>query len=292
MQRVGVAFGLVVLGALAFGCVEHTAVRRSLLIPGATLPARLGAPLDQGEGRAGAELSALNWPYPDPDNLGSLNPANEGDPGVFVPDLHLGAFFYVGLLRFWEVGLRVQYTNMAWSDQNVAGVIDLPDSQDQGLYEVGFGNRINLIWSRNPSEPFNLAVLTELNIASVPEAVFCEVGTCDGYASKDPGYSVYQTRHDFYFVPNLALSAGAHFHEMLFVDALVGATTSLTNIGFDRLENIDDDTTDYLWVGYFGLGASVRYEWIFGNIYAHFPFEREAKIDFGPRITVQTGYAF
>lgn len=284
-------FGALVC-ALALGCVQPTAVRRTLLIPSPALPARLGAPLDPWHGRAAVELSSLLAPLPIYSQLPGAFEGAQGEPGVLVPQLHLGASFYIGLFRFWETGVRLQYTHAKWADRNFSNVIELPSSQDRGLYEITLGQRLNLLREAGPYHAFNLAVLTELGVASTAEAVYCQEQACDGSPSADPEYVVHETNSQLFWRPQLALLIGAQLHELVFVDALVGATTSLTNIGFDRIENIDDDTTEAFWLGYVGTGIDLRYEHAFATFHYYVPFEEQRYISFGARLSLQTGYAF
>ena len=92
--------------ALVAACTPPTAVRRTTLIPTPSLPARVGAPLAGGEGRGGLEL-----------NAGHLTPdlvfedGEFGDPGVLIPDAHLGGSFYFGLHDLIEVGGHLQYAH-------------------------------------------------------------------------------------------------------------------------------------------------------------------------------------
>jgi hypothetical protein len=273
-------------------CAEPTAVRRTLLIPSPVLPSRVGAPLDPMHGRVGLELSSIAVPMllVDVPNFGG---GEQGEPGVLVPRLHLGAAFHIGLFSFWEAGVRVLYTHASWSSRNFPNVIALPDDQDGSLYELAISHRINFLRDLGPWQAFNAALLLELGVGSTAEAVYCqEQQGCEGAPSADPGYLVHETDRYLFFRPQLALSLGAFAHELVFVDVLFGTTTSLDNVGFDRLENIDDETNGMFWIGYFGGGVDVRYEMVFATLHLYFPFEGEDRIYFGPRLSARAGYAF
>ncbi|MGD8861373.1 MAG: hypothetical protein PVI30_15295 [Myxococcales bacterium] len=279
---------LVVVLCGGAGCAPPTAVRRTALIPAPTLPARAGAPLGAGQGRAsleldGFELTPLHYP--------ELNSADEGDPGVLIPDFHLGGSFYLGVSGSIEVGARLQYTHASWSDPNVSGVLPLPDDTDQTLWSGGPGMRLNLaLQEEGDGTPITLSLLGELGITSLPEVTFRRAGGTG--ADGDPAYVLDREEDRLFLIPNLAAALDVGVGHGLDLGLLLGVQQSVTNVGFDSLEHLDDDTTEPFAVGYAGVGVEYLFEPIVVSLYALLPFHGQELIDFGPRGRLQLGYAF
>jgi len=271
--------------ALVAACTPPTAVRRTTLIPTPSLPARVGAPLAGGEGRGGLEL-----------NAGHLTPdlvfedGEFGDPGVLIPDAHLGGSFYFGLHDLIEVGGHLQYAHARWSSPNVLNVLPFPKGTRDDFWKGGLGARLNLRLGGDRKLRPALSLLAELEAVGLPEVVFVR--------QDDGRYGLKEERNFFFFVPNgaahlgLSIELGTSPRQVLHAGGLVGLTTSVKNVGFDELENVDDDTTESFLVSYGGVGVDYRVEFIFIGGHVYLPFDDQEMVRFGPRLQLQAGYAF
>lgn len=105
---------------LAGGCSQLTLYRQTLFTTPAVPPAALGAPLPPGEYAVGgyASYSGIGT-YEDP-------VSEEGDPGLRLSPLALGAHGRAGLGRWMEVGAAVDYADYGWSGENRVGVLGIP----------------------------------------------------------------------------------------------------------------------------------------------------------------------
>lgn len=120
------AFVLPIVGLTA--CTPLTAYRQSLFMPLAEPPEDIGAPLGNGVLRASGSVSgrALGMEDPLPEN---------GDPGVFVPEMSLRGSVSLGLGSHLAVGLDGEYTDWSWAEHNALGVFGIP--HQPAMYGVG-----------------------------------------------------------------------------------------------------------------------------------------------------------
>lgn len=278
-----------VLAVLALGaCAPNTAVRRTTLIPAAALPARVGAPLAAGHGRAGFEVDSVDL-YDV--GAGPLLTPRVGDPGVLVPEVQLGGMLYYGLSTTFEIGAQLSYTRASWAEQNAAGVLPFPDGTTDSLWSGGAGARLHLFREDDAEgrAKYSVGVVGELNLTDVPEVVFVRTTTASGMDT----YELYEERSEVFLMPNVAIAGGLAVGDKIFLEALLGAQTSITNVGFDEMQNIDQDTTDDFWLGYLGAGVDFQLSMFFANLHLFFPIEDQDRIDFGVmRGQLQTGLAF
>ena len=290
--RIVICF-LLALAALTAACAPLTPVRRTALIPAAALPGRVGAPLPCGAGRLVAEVGAvdfgadaydLTWDY-------HLFP-EEGDPGVHIPNLHLGLVGYYGIGGLFEIGGRFSYTRDKWSEPNATGVLPFPSNEDVSLWLAGIGGRFNFGFGPPDGLHGAVSILTELNWTSVPQAVYiCEACTEGG--SGDIVYVLDRLEDETFILPNLAVQAGMSPAEWVFVSTILGTQTSVTNTGFDRIENVDQSTLESYWLGYWGIGGEFLVKPVVAGVHMYVPFGGEDWIDFGPiRMTFQLGVQF
>jgi hypothetical protein len=257
------------------------------VVPAPTLPARVGSPLEHGSARVGLEANALDlasdWVLPD------YSPSGEqGDPGVFVPDLHLGASGYLGLSRVVEMGIQARYTRSAWADRNFADVIEFPDDASDALWSGGGGLRLNFDIARD----FTLSGLAELNLTSVPEVEFCHVDECSGPPSASEYYVVESSDSTLFLLPNVGVLLAARVAPWISLIGIAGAQMSTTNVGFDTIDTLGDDTDSAYWLGYAGAGADLRFSMLYAGAYLYVPFAGEEAIDFGLRADLLVGIHF
>jgi len=278
---------MLVLGMLG-GCVPPGGVRRTVLAPPVTLPVRLGAPLPAGEGRAGLDINAIDVGF-GPLLTPGFGPAELGDPGVLVPQVELGAFAYLGASDVFEFGGRVGYTQGSWAEPNLRGVIALPKSHSGSLWSAAIGTRMNFELVKE--QRLVLSPIIELELANVPEAVFCPAMKCKGEQSADPDYVLHEYSETLFFVPDIALQAGTRVSDLLFAELVLGTQSTVKNIGFDKLANIDDSTTSTYWTGYLGVGLDMHIDWFFVGGHIYFVVDGQDKIDHGLRSLLQLGYA-
>lgn len=274
-----------IAGLVLMACAPPSAVRRTTLVPSPSVPARVGAPLDRGEGRTGLELNAGDIAY----DVG-VRDADMGDPGLLIPDLQLGAMIYYGFHEHLELGARLQYTRASWATRNVVGVLPFPSGTRDDFWKGGVGGRINLPFAGAEAHYPTLSLIGELEAVELPEVVFLR--------QPDGSYALDEERDVFFLVPNVAAQIGLRtdlgggYPHTLHGGALVGLTTSVKNVGFDELESLEENTTESFSVGYAGLGIDYRIHAFFVNAHAYLPFHGEDKIPFGLRSQLQLGYAF
>lgn len=307
------------LGALTFGaCAPNTIIRRTALINAPQSPTREGQPLDRGDVRIEAHVSGANT-----GRTGSLfffepGVAEVGDPGVLIPDFQLGGSVWAGLPAGLEFGGQLYYASMGWSEPNVNGVLPFPRGQEEDLLMGGLGLRVNI----DVDEPrLKLAVLTELNIASIPEAIFVcrDSARCDDQQTSFTGEELYRFEridHETFFLPNVALQFGWRFNDLRdgfvctpdpddptqCVDVpdqvrlsampyvLLGVQESVTNTGFEPdFSTLQSDSLEGLWVGYLGFGVDAVFDKLVMGASLIIPIEGERAIDFGVVFNVKLG---
>lgn len=278
-------------------CAPSSAVRRTAYVPAARAPARVGRPLASFEHRLSAQLNPIRmqgWGDPltplwDLDQLLALD-ADMYDPGLYIPQLQLGLTYYVGLGRYFELGLQASYAHRSWGRQNVAGVLDLPS--DSHLIGGGPGMRFNL-----PFRDIGLTVSLsmELNVTQGEQAVFlCRLDPCEPTLGVS-GPALYELHHvDTYrwFDPSLFLHVGFDLSEYVHIFGLAGGHRGLKNSGFDLLETLQDSTLESYLIGVVGVGVEARYQHLVGNLSFVYPLEDELKIDFGVSMILQLGVSF
>src|SRR5262245_54578169 len=139
--RFSLALGLtVMLGA----CAPNTIIRRTALINAPQAPTREGMALERGAVRLEGHVSALNTANDGNYFLFEPGFAEVGDPGVLIPDFHLGASVWAGLPVGFEVGAQFYYAAMDWSEPNVSGVLPFPQREEEDLFMGGLGLRFNI----------------------------------------------------------------------------------------------------------------------------------------------------
>lgn len=296
------AIGLIGVGAIT-ACAPNTVIRRTALINAPQSPTREGQPLERGDVRIEAHVSGLNTADEGDFFLFVPDVAEVGDPGVLIPDLQLGGSIYAGLPGGLEFGAQLYYAAMDWADPNVFGVLPFPRGEEEDLLMGGVGLRLNI----DVGDPrLALALLAEVNIASIPEATFVctDEDRCTGEALTLTGDELYRfdrVDHETFFLPNVALQFGWRFGDGADPDAPaaeprdpeaialsvmpylgLGMQSSVTNTGFDPdLGNLPDDTLEALWVGYFSVGVDARIAQLVLGASMLFPVEGEDAIDFG-----------
>ena len=280
---------LVMAGTVTSACAPLTPVRRTALIPAAALPARVGAPLPCGAGRLIAEVSAVDYGQ---DVYDFEYLAVEGDPGVYVPNLHLGLVGYLGIGGLFELGGRFSYTRADWAEPNAVGVLPFPGRDDVSLLMGGLGGRLNLGFGAKDGVSGAVSILAEVNWASVPQAVYvCQICTVE--YSGNAVYVLDRLENESFILPNIGVQVGVKPVEWVFVSTIIGTEASVTNTGFDAIENVDQSTLESFWLGYWGFGVELNVEPVVAGIHFYFPFGGEQEIDFGViRSTFQLGVQF
>lgn len=298
------AIGLIGIGAIT-ACAPNTVIRRTALINAPQAPTREGQPLERGDVRIEAHVSGLNTADEGDFFLFVPDVAEVGDPGVLIPDLQLGGSIYAGLPGGLEFGAQLYYAAMDWADPNVFGVLPFPRGEEEDLLMGGLGLRLNIDVG-NPR--LALALLAEVNIASIPEATFVctDEDRCTGDSLTLTGDELYRfdrVDHETFFLPNVGLQFGWRFGDGADPDAsdeaaeprdpeaialsvmpylALGMQSSVTNTGFDpNLGNLPDDTLEALWVGYFSVGVDARIAQLVLGASMLVPVEGEDAIDFG-----------
>lgn len=310
--RPGLALSALIALGLTSACAPDTIIRRTALINAPQGPTREGLPLEKGQVRLSAHLSGLNAADEGGFFLFDPGVAEVGDPGVLIPDFHVGASLWAGLPGGLEIGGQFYYAAMTWADPNVMGVIPFPDNEEEDLFMGGLGLRLNV---DTGAPQLALAMMVDLNLATIPEAIFI----C---ASEDPevcsgqrlvGEEVYRfdrTERETFLLPNFALQIGwrplleqgadpkmdgedtvGAFTVMPYL--LLGLQSSVTNTGFENdLSTLPDDSLESLWMGYIGVGVDATFQGLAFGASVILPIEGERAIDFGAIFNLKLGAHF
>jgi hypothetical protein len=291
---------------LGFGCAPVTVIRRTALINAPQAPSREGQSLKEGQVRLTGNLIGVNTAEEGTQFRFTPGIAEVGDPGVLIPDLQIGASVWTAVAPAIEVGAQFFYASMGWADPNVVGVLPFPRGEQRDLYFGGIGLRLNadaLFSDRN----FALGLLTELNVASIPEAIFLcsDQARCMGQSGSTNAelYIFDRVETQTFFLPNLALQFGYRFSNDTALksetsatepgkpDALrvsvmpflmLGVQASVTNTGFEPdLSTLPEDSLERLWVGYAAIGVDAVIEQFVVGASLMLPAEGERAIDFG-----------
>lgn len=310
------ALGLGTLLGLG-ACAPNTIIRRTAFINAPQAPTREGQPLERGDVRIQAHLSGINTANDGDYFLFEPGFAEVGDPGVLIPDFQLGASVWAGLPGGLEIGGQLSYAAMDWSDPNVEGVLPFPRGQEEDLLMGGLGLRLNIDVA-NPR--LALAILGEVNVASIPEAIFVCTDelrcTSDQGSTTFEGFALYsfdRVEHDTFFLPNLALQFGWRFGDVpddapapgqapgvpvapaspgmsVMPFLTLGLQASVTNTGFEPdFSTLPEDSLETLWMGYIGAGIDAVLEGFVIGGSLLFPIEGEDAIDFGLVFNVRMG---
>ncbi len=318
LSRAALVAALITTSTLATSaCAPDTIIRRTAFINAPQSPVREGLPLEKGQVRVTAHLSGANT-----SNTGSYfffepGSAEVGDPGVLIPDFQLGASLWAGLPGGLEFGGQFHYASMGWSDPNVAGVLPFPNGQEEDLFIGGLGLRLNV---DTGERRLALAVMAELNLATIPEAIFIcdsdDPSVCRGeQLVGEEAYRFDRIERESFFLPNLALQFGWKFGDEPVAEAdpygdpesvalepgrlrfmpyiLLGLQSSVTNTGFeDDISTLPDDSLESMWMGYLGVGIDATIEGLVLGTSLIFPIEGEEAIDFGLVFNFRVGAQF
>lgn len=265
--------------ALASACAPQSQIRRSAFIPGASLPARVGAELHEGEVRLAGHVNAVRA---DAAPLSELYWTEVGDPGVFIPDFQLGASGWFGLGGGLEIGGQLQFASLSWTRRNTVGVLDFPAQHQENLLLGGVGLRYNVPVDHHA---LRVGLIGEVNYVSVPQAVF---------VLEQDVYRFERIDNEGFLLPNVALQVAWEEplspHITFAPHLLLGAQRSVTNVGFDDdLSRLDDSTLEGFVAGYVGLGADFRIHALAVGAAIYFPFDGVDRIDFGPSFALTLG---
>jgi len=298
-------------------CAPDTIIRRTAFINAPQSPVREGLPLDKGQVRVTAHISGVNTA--DTGSYFFFEPglAEVGDPGVLIPDFQLGASLWAGLPGGLEFGGHFHYASMGWSDPNVAGVLPFPRGQEEDLFIGGLGLRLNV----DTGEPrLALAVMAELNLATIPEAIFIcdstDASVCRGeQLVGEEAYRFDRIERESFFLPNIALQFGWKLgaepvsqddpygdpervelepgRHRFMPYLLLGLQSSVTNTGFENdLATQANDSLESMWMGYLGVGIDATIEGLVIGTSVILPIEGEEAIDFGLVFNFRIGAQF
>ncbi|MCC6619804.1 MAG: hypothetical protein IT385_01035 [Deltaproteobacteria bacterium] len=284
------------LGAAA--CAPNTVIRRTAFIPAATAPVRAGLPLDKGEIRLEGHANAINsgGTIHDGDWLFDEFP-DVGDPGVLIPDVHLGASLYFGLPKGVELGFQLGYAAMDWSHRNAIGVLPFPEHAEEDLFMGGVGIRYTIPLD---SREVSLSLMGQLDLVTIPQAVFvcvdserCTADQWSGDFEAEDIYRFERIDEELFMLPNVAIQLGWKAMPELMPYLFLGAQASVKNTGFeDDPTSLPEDTLETMFVGYIGIGVDADIEgFVIGGSF-YLPLEAEDRIDFGPSVALKLGARF
>ncbi len=269
-------------------CSPLTSVRRTALVPTVAPVARTGAPLSKGAIRVMAEATGVDTAKWDEFDLYTT----VGSAGVYVPDVEAGASGYVGVSDHVELGVRMLYTNDAWSTPNTAGVLPFPASQNPRLFLGGIGIRYNAPFQGDAGSGA-VSLIGELNGVSIPEATYVYVPCDEGCSDVLGHYELYGTTSEPFLLPDMTLQVGYYLGDHVFLHGFTGVTFGIRNVGFDNDEgNIDNSTLEPFVVTYFGLGAEFHVGSFVSGVHAYVPMENQSDIEFGGLMAVSAGVQF
>jgi hypothetical protein len=200
---------------------------------------------------------------------------------------------------------------MGWSKPNLTGVLPFPRGQEEDLFMGGLGMRLNV----DTGEPqLALAMMVDLNLATIPEAIFLCVDSdpaaCRGerLVSREV-YAFDRIERETFLLPNIALQIGWKAgdtlpdHEGAELDPglawrfmpylLLGLQSSVTNTGFENdLSTLPEDSLTSLWMGYIGIGGDATVAGLVLGTSLIIPIEGEPAIDFGLVFNFRVGAQF
>jgi len=290
------ALTVLTLGGAA--CAPNTVIRRTAFIPAATAPARAGLPLDKGAIRFEGHANGINLGDTIYDGDWLLDDLPDvGDPGVLIPDLHLGASLYFGLPKGFELGFQVGYASMDWSHRNAVGVLPFPAGTERDLFMGGVGARFTIPLD---SPELSLSILGQVDILTIPQAVFVCVDTSrctpDQFGSDLEAEEIYRFERideELFMLPNVAVQLGWKAAPGFMPYLLLGAQASVKNTGFeDDPTTLPEDTLEGMFVAYAGIGVDADIDgFVIGGSF-YLPFESEDRIDFGPSFAIKIGGRF
>ncbi len=273
---------LLLFGALA--CAPATPIRRSALVPAASLPSRLGSPLHARQVRFGAEGNPL-WRL---GGTSELDSPRRGAPGLYVPEVQLGASFYGAPIRYLELGAQLRYASLAWSRPTAAGVLEIPGDQGVGVLQGGPGVRANIPLGKSG---LTLSVITELELAGISQAVYV-CTNCDG-STIEPHYALSRTESKVFFLPSITLQLDYDFNDWVSLFGSIGGQRGVRNIGFDpNANNLASSTLSGFLLIPVSVGAEVRVAPFFATVSWAYPLETIEDLDLGFGFTAQLGLFF
>lgn len=276
------------------------AVRRSALAPLGNGPVRSGRPLDAGEVRIGGHFTrTTNGPQSDTFDglLFEDEVPREESPGVFIPRNVGGAFAYVGVAEYLEVGASFNFASMDSAEANYPDHV-LPFDTDP-MVEFGLGVRGNI----PIGDYFTLSILTQLTAFNVQQATFlCENITAmerNEFSPDRPetGWCTTEDEFNLQEIDNHAAVRGSLMVEPVFrineyfaVYPHFGVSQSVKNIGFDpERRRAQDDTLSHYAVGIVGIGAEARYGYGFFGLNFDYLISTADDIGNMPAVTANFG---
>jgi hypothetical protein len=273
---------LTVLISLSAACFVPVPVKRSAFVPRPQGPAQAGAPIGEEHGlRVFGGITSFEIAKTDeavaaksadaisnPGDLANLLTLDEkgGAAGLLIPTFHFGGGLYGSPNEVFEVGGQVKFTHLAWTEPNLDGVLPFPkEHEDQWMIIGGPGVRFNMPLEESILTP---AVLFEVNLTSIPQAVYECVANCVTIVEPDmltvgltPEYEFKRLDKERFILPSLSLHLSVDAHEFIDVVGFLGGQRSVKNIGFDEnKDNLEADTFEPFWLATAGAGVEFRYD--------------------------------
>jgi hypothetical protein len=263
-------------------CSVPLPIKRSAFVPRAQGPSQAGAPLGEEHGlRIFGGITSFEITKTDDavaqnstTDVRNLNDVTNlltrdekrGAAGLLIPTLQFGGGIYGGPSEVFEVGGQVKFTHLDWAKPNLDGVLPFPEQhEDQWMILGGPGVRLNM-----PLEEtiFTPAILFEVNLTSIPQAVYECVANCTRII--DPTMPTLELTPEYEFkrldkeqrfiLPSFSLHLSVDAHEWIDVVGFLGGQRSVKNIGFDEnKDNLKADTFEAYWLGTGGAGVEFRY---------------------------------
>lgn len=155
-----------------------------------------------------------------------------GDPGLAVSPLTLGAHGRIGLGEWVELGGNVEYADEAWSVENRAGVLDIPDHAPQ----IGVGAHLT-VGRMKGSHGFGVTL--DAQWLSLPYAQYLYTGPPEYLEDPtllccDDGEAFYTVQESGVAHPIRLRGAGAYQYRRGAWEVAAGVALSpvFTNVGF------------------------------------------------------------
>lgn len=162
---------LLVAVAIMIGCATpDDAVRRSVMVPGPSLPSVAGAPVGPNGFRASGEVSA--WSQ----GVSTQSELDEGQPAIWVPRTRYGLSVAYGLGRFVTIGSSFEFARVLWADPSTAEAARF-ESVSLPMWQLDFAGRFHV---PTGVERFDASLMFELGYTRMPEVIrICGRSVCD-----------------------------------------------------------------------------------------------------------------
>lgn len=273
--------------SVAFGCsTVGDPVRRSVLVPGPSMPSVAGKPVGAGGLRLAGEVSAWSQGV---ETRGELS---EGAPAVWVPRARYGASLTYGAGRLVSIGSSFEFARVLWSDPSSSDIARF-ENPSLPFWQWDFAGRLHV---PTGVERLDASVMFELGFTRMPEVVrVCGQSVCDSPADYSFRRHGWRSRAR----PTVAIELGGEVLPWLYVYGVGGYQHTWRN---DGQQSVDEFISDSLFVmgdnvqalpyflGGLGVEATVSVVSLGGTLLV--PVRSSYPVDLSPTFVVRVGLVF